>query len=757
MSHYYDRTLDRIKRQTHQDEELALQIFRWVLHASNDLTSDQLCHALSVEWDAPGDQSRSFDAEKVYLPTDIVDVCLGLVTIEEGSKSVRFAHNTIKAYFETKATDLSDDSALVSIHGRLAATCLTYLGFDDFAEGPCASEVDLRTTAKHYTFLLYAARHVGDHLRNTNDTDRDILLEQYRRLEENEMKRLFLLQVESYFLGKEPFFESDSFILAKYPWIMVLARWGYTPIVEASVKHGESLEARSLTRQTPLHKSAALGHLHLVKFLCDGNADCTITDWRGQSPMMLAAMNGHTETFQSLVERGSRLSSRDCTYNTSLIISVYSNQEKVLSYIMRKDPRPDLKDWLKAMEYALAEGTSLRIPSILLNDLEPSSQAYYLQKSLVSTNQISGFLDRPTTRKIFHLARMADCSMDIHEALQDALIRREHSQAMFLLELSKFQYLPNPLTTFCHMLSTIKDWGKLGERDRLNTVQYSQLKFSRKSESPLSDPIYSESLSKTFESEWQDSKLFEIIDLFLIQLQDGSLRTFLESLLLKPSKAAALSDLVQSGVKPDSKLLCHVCEVGDVEAIRGMAGCSVPLDEKFDGKTPLEYSAKSNQFTALSLLLELGARDVQGALKATTGDTCALHLLQVDLKSQLLSYHRHGNALRALNTSRVEENAKLLRGNCKITQHYLDTCLIQSSHAANAGAVRFLLEAGANPRCTEHSLYRSPFLNVFVIEQKLRRQFQAQYFNEKIHNRDERRDKEIDAIIEYLSDPRWRQ
>lgn len=556
LNRFYERTLDRIKQQPPSDQQLAFQIFRWVSHASDDLTIDQLSHALSVDWDAPADRRHSFDAKNIYRPADIVDVCLGLVRVEEESHIVRFVHDTAKVYFSMDSSTLSKDSTFASVQGQLAATCLTYMAFDDFVEGPCASQNDLKALAKFYCFFPYAVRHVGNHLRDSSENDQAILLTQLDRLLENKLKRLLLIQIEGFFVRTEPRFESDLYVLANYPWIIVVTGWGYIPAVEASLRRGHSLEAETLTRQTPLHVSASNGHLQLVKYLLDLKADYRKIDWRYQRPVMLAALNGHLETFKYLIEQGSSLSWRDVTLDTSLSISAYSNQGRILSYLMDIDSKPALEEWFKAMKYGLHKHDSLPTSIILLKGLHPSIQEEYLQKLLIHTNS-SYFTARESAMSIFRIAQTANCQMNIEQALQDLMDRTKHGIAMFLLEVSGTKHLPHPSGVLYHILFKVQGWDRFLKRDRLVKSQHEQLCLLRNSRSPLSDAFEQHQYKIAYKEEdgWRESKVFEIVDLILMNIRDDTRRQDLESLLAGQPKSAVLEKLLQSGAKPDVKLL----------------------------------------------------------------------------------------------------------------------------------------------------------------------------------------------------------
>lgn len=156
-------------------------------------------------------------------------------------------------------------------------------------------------------------------------------------------------------------------------------------------------------------------------------------------------------------------------------------------------------------------------------------------------------------------------------------------------------------------------------------------------------------------------------------------------------------------------------------------------------------------------MLELGVKTLDGAIKVTICDQRALRLLVADRQNQDSSYQRHRNALSALNTSRLKDNVATFHGNFKTTQIDLDTCLIVASLSANVGAVQFLLEAGADPRCYRYRYGSGGLLESFTNSEKLFRMDRQRFFNAKIDDHNEWQEKNIDTIIECLSDPRWQQ
>ena len=205
---------------------------------------------------------------------------------------------------------------------------------------------------------------------------------------------------------------------------------------------------------------------------------------------------------------------------------------------------------------------------------------------------------------------------------------------------------------------------------------------------------------------------FKLVDLILLHIRDDTQRQHFEFVLTGPTNIAVLEKLFQFGVKPDVKLLYLACEIGDTEAIQYLARLSVPLDVVYKGNSPLELAAKRDHCAVIDLLLELGAENLDRAMNVTRCDRCALRCLKADRQRQKLFFGRHGKALSALNTSHLETNVATFRKDLWASQDNLDACLVAASKATNVGAVRFLLEAGADPRCHRYLHGPGGFLRV---------------------------------------------
>ena len=116
LSNAYTATLSRLKAQKGHKSVLGLKVLMWVLYSERPLRSEELCHALGVEIG-----SADLDPENVPALRTLVASCLGLVTVEASSSTVRLVHFTLQEHL------LRDRTLFHSPHSSIAEVCLTYL------------------------------------------------------------------------------------------------------------------------------------------------------------------------------------------------------------------------------------------------------------------------------------------------------------------------------------------------------------------------------------------------------------------------------------------------------------------------------------------------------------------------------------------------------------------------------------------------------------------------------------------------------
>ena len=118
LSDAYTATLSRLRAQKGHKPVLGLKVLMWVLYSERPLRAEELCRALGVEI---GSANR--DLENVPALRTLLASCLGLVTVETSSSTLRLAHFTLQEYL------LNDPTLFHSPHSAIAEVCLTYLNF----------------------------------------------------------------------------------------------------------------------------------------------------------------------------------------------------------------------------------------------------------------------------------------------------------------------------------------------------------------------------------------------------------------------------------------------------------------------------------------------------------------------------------------------------------------------------------------------------------------------------------------------------
>jgi len=119
LSDAYTATLTRLKAQKGNRPGLGLQALMWVLCSERPLRAEELCHALGVKIG-----SAELDPENIPAIRTLLASCLGLLTVESPSSTVRLVHFTLQEHL------LGDTALFQSSHSTIAEVCLTYLNFE---------------------------------------------------------------------------------------------------------------------------------------------------------------------------------------------------------------------------------------------------------------------------------------------------------------------------------------------------------------------------------------------------------------------------------------------------------------------------------------------------------------------------------------------------------------------------------------------------------------------------------------------------
>lgn len=153
----YDEAMLRIEQQTKDDAELAVSVLAWISCAQRPLRIIELLQALAVDLD-----EDMLDPEAMPDVTTLVDICAGLITIDESSDVIRLVHLTTQDYFlRSRATHFP------LAHRNITGSCLAYLSIREFQSGCSPSENLFSIRLNRNPFLAYAATYWATHLRDT--------------------------------------------------------------------------------------------------------------------------------------------------------------------------------------------------------------------------------------------------------------------------------------------------------------------------------------------------------------------------------------------------------------------------------------------------------------------------------------------------------------------------------------------------------------------------------------------------------------
>ncbi|RFU28955.1 hypothetical protein B7463_g7392, partial [Scytalidium lignicola] len=312
----YQHIWNRIERWGRSSKRLAEMALAWVTCAVRPLTELELRHALAINSDM-----RQFDEDNITSTDEILSVCAGLLTIDSTSSLVQLAHSTAKEYLGRKWSNWFRRA-----QKSIAETCITYLCFDEFSQGPFADiqwfgPGEMEHVAQKKPLLKYVSSYWGHHLsRARKDATEikdlealpliDLLLLKLSQMPNN---MLFSFQVNytAYATIFRVIFENnllehdardDSGQTALH-WAAAREDEDTLEMVQKLVQRGFDINATDDECRTPLHYACHSGHVGVVKFPLDSGADREIGNG-SVTPLVEASYNCHAKIVGVLLDKG---------------------------------------------------------------------------------------------------------------------------------------------------------------------------------------------------------------------------------------------------------------------------------------------------------------------------------------------------------------------------------------------------------------------------------------------------------------------
>ena len=306
----------------------------WVLYSERPLRAEELCHALGVEIG-----SVDLDPENIPVLRTLLASCLGLVTLEASSSTVRLVHFTLQEHFS------SDLTLFHNPHSKIAEVCLTYLNFR------CVRDLSPTVSSAPPTMPLleYASCYWGEHTRRgMTENVKRLALELLDRFDEHISAQLLLLRSHQT-RSSGPYFDSARGPTG-FTGLHGVAFLGIAEMAAAVLDIKEwDINAADCMGSTALIWATRRGQEEVVGVLLeqediDPNKAGTED---GRTPLTLAAENGHQGLVKMLLGRQDiNPNAADTGYGrTPLSWAARCKREQVVMMLLeREDVNPNTAD-----------------------------------------------------------------------------------------------------------------------------------------------------------------------------------------------------------------------------------------------------------------------------------------------------------------------------------------------------------------------------------------------------------------------------
>ena len=275
LSKTFGDAIDRIKSQSQEYWRLARKVISWISYAKRPLKISELREILAVE---PRD--TKFDPSGLHERDLILEVCCGLVSIDEQDETVRLVHYSLQEYLTTCLGGHWPEAEEI-----VAATCLAYLTLEDFSVKPLYYAMPA-----HCWFISYAGTYWGEHVRGPFE----LKLED-RIFQVLENTRL-LQYIHRY---QKPLYKAAS----RTTPLHIIASLGLNYTMSVLMKYKIDLEDRDSNDYTPLGRAVQAGESTAVLQLLDRGADPE-AESGGMTPFFIACAGKDLATLELLLDYG---------------------------------------------------------------------------------------------------------------------------------------------------------------------------------------------------------------------------------------------------------------------------------------------------------------------------------------------------------------------------------------------------------------------------------------------------------------------
>lgn len=340
----FDETLKRLQRQSRSRSQLGLYTLMWISHARRPLRVEELQQALAID-----PEDTSLDMENYASVKHVIECCLGLVTVDEESSSIRLVHYSVQEYLQEHKDEIFPEA-----ERSIAEACLTYLSYKDFSKAKCNRLSLFDDMILHYPFLMYAAQSWGAHA--VRAADRKALVGQIMSF----VKLSFNLSIaeqafQARYWYKDPsqpnryggdwerwYEETREFQTPLH----IASRWGLHELAQSALQRGANVNAQNSRGETPLWLACRASLAHFVEMLLEAEADGNIFDTRyGDTPLMLAASSNDQEILQLLLKSKVDCNKGNSSAETALYMAAYNDNMEIVRMLLDAGALPNVHSY----------------------------------------------------------------------------------------------------------------------------------------------------------------------------------------------------------------------------------------------------------------------------------------------------------------------------------------------------------------------------------------------------------------------------
>lgn len=329
----YGRITDRIARFSKRRQALAAHALSWVVYSYRPLLAKELVEAVSIDPLATGERNN-------YTKEDILNTRQNLLV--EENDIIGPIHYSVQEYFTLEsASAYSGFCSLLEprlAHARLAKICLRYLSHGNAANQPSANWVDLFNSLKRYPILWYSSHFFDKHLVHISESPEDVqqALDVFLGSEDERITAMFQARYVPEWDGHSaatvmPHFVSFS-TLVNAPTVILSTALFQLPHLRVSGNLPMKLELPKYI----LHQACRGGVVGSVAYLVEERGcDIQEKDEEGETPLHCAALRGHKQVVQWLLERAGDIDPRSlCIHNDGQERPARSHKELRLSQVV---------------------------------------------------------------------------------------------------------------------------------------------------------------------------------------------------------------------------------------------------------------------------------------------------------------------------------------------------------------------------------------------------------------------------------------